>query len=510
MGKKMFNLKISSTENLKKIKSLSTLIYFTFIEKNEKEQIKKIEDFLNIKFSKLQERNFLSKDISEIKITQLESSEEIIIQKVKTDEKFSTDYFRNYLAGFIPTLKNNELNNLYISIPPFEPFENYFKTKDYFYQTFVEGIYYGNYSFEQYKSEKINRKNLEVIYFSENKSELNKAIRLAEIIMEGVNFTKDLQNEPGEVLTPMKLADRIKSKFSKSGVKITIFDEKEIKKRKMGGLLAVGKGSDNPPEFIVLEYNGKLKSKKKSNNDISTVALVGKGITFDSGGISIKPANDMWEMKGDMSGAAVVAGTILAAVKSKLNMNIIGIIPSAENMPSGKSMRPGDIVITSSGKSIEVDNTDAEGRMILADALHFASQKKPDVIIDLATLTGACVVALGEFVAGLFTKDNKLSNEIFETGLKTSERVWPLPLWDDYNQLNKSEVADVKNSGGRWGGAISAAKFLENFVDKNISWVHIDIAGPAMPHNFNNYTKNYMTGFGVRLLYEFLLNKSKN
>ncbi len=506
----MFNLKISSIENLKKLKSFSTLIYFTYIEKNEKDKIKEIEELFKIKFSKLQEKNFLCKDLNELKISTNQIPEEIIIHKVKIDEKFSTDYFRNYLAGFIPSLKNEELNNLYISIPSFKLFENYFKTEAYFYQTFIEGIYYGNYSFEKYKSEKTNKKNLEIIFHSENKSELNKAIHSAEIIMEGVNFTKDLQNEPGIVLTPMKLVEKIKLKFSKLGIKITVFDEKEIKKRKMGGLLAVGMGSENPSRFIILEYNGKLNNKKKNDNEISTVALVGKGITFDSGGISIKPANDMWEMKGDMSGAAVVVGTILAAVKSKLNMNIIGIIPSAENMLSGKSMRPGDIVITSSGKSIEVDNTDAEGRMILADALHYASQKKPDVIIDLATLTGACVVALGDFVAGLFTKNNKLSNDIFETGLKTFERVWPLPLWDDYHQLNKSEVADVKNSGGRWGGAISAAKFLENFVDRNIPWVHLDIAGPAMPHNFNNYTKNYMTGFGVRLLYEFLLNKSKN
>lgn len=511
MGNKMFNLKISSTDNLKEFKSLSTIIYFILIENNEKEKIKEIEKLFKIKFSKLQEKNFLVKDINEIKITRTENPEEIIIHKIKIDEKFSTDYFRNYLAGFIPTLKNTELNSLYISIPSFKPFENYFKSEDYFYQTFVEGIYYGNYTFEKYKYEKSNHKNLEVIFYSENKSVLNKAIQTAEIIMESVNFTKDLQNEPGGILTPIQLVDRIKSKLSKSEIKITVFDEKEIKRRKMGGLLAVGMGSDNPPRFIVLEYNGKLKSKKKNNEDeISTIALVGKGITFDSGGISLKPANDMWEMKGDMSGAAVVAGTILAAAKSKLKINIIGVIPSAENMPSGKSMRPGDIVITSSGKSIEVDNTDAEGRMILADALHYASQKKPDVIIDLATLTGACVVALGEFVAGIFTKNNKLSNDIFENGLKTYERVWPLPLWDDYHQLNKSEVADVKNSGSRWGSAISAAKFLENFVSKNIPWAHLDIAGPALPHNFNNYTKNYMTGFGVRLLYEFLLNKSKN
>jgi len=210
-----------------------------------------------------------------------------------------------------------------------------------------------------------------------------------------------------------------------------------------------------------------------------------------------------------MSGAAVVAGTILAVAKAKLPVNILGVIPTAENMLSGKAMRPGDIVKTSSGKTIEVDNTDAEGRMILADALHYVSQQKPDVIVDLATLTGACVVALGEFVAGLFTKDTKLSDTLYDLGLKTYDRVWSLPMWDDYHELNKSDIADVKNVGGRWGGAITAAKFLENFVDEKIPWAHLDIAGPSMLNESNNYSKKFMTGFGVRLLFEFVQNSNK-
>ena len=275
----------------------------------------------------------------------------------------------------------------------------------------------------------------------------------------------------------------------------------------MGGLLAVGMGSDKPPRFVIIEYNGAIKystSKKKLGKRI---ALVGKGVTFDSGGISIKPYQDMWEMKADMSGAAVVAGAILSAAKLKLPINIVGLIPTAENMLSGSSMRPGDVVVTSSGKSIEVDNTDAEGRMILADALNYASKLKPDVIIDLATLTGACVVALGEFVAGLFSKNEELSKELYRLGLKTHERVWSLPMWDEFHTLNKSDVADVKNVGGRWGGAITAAKFLENFVDKKVVWAHLDIAGPAMANNYNNYSKKFMTGYGVRLLIEYLRRK---
>ena len=209
-------------------------------------------------------------------------------------------------------------------------------------------------------------------------------------------------------------------------------------------------------------------------------------------------------MKADMSGAAVVAAAILAASSVKIPINILGVIPAAENMLSGSSMRPGDIVRTMSGKTIEVDNTDAEGRMILADALSYASKYKPDEIIDLATLTGACVVALGEFVAGLFSTNDSLKEKLFEAGIKTHERVWPMPMWVDYKSLNKSNIADVKNNGGRWAGAISAAKFLETFVDKKILWAHIDIAGPAMPNDNNNYTKKYMTGYGVRLIFEYL------
>ena len=261
-----------------------------------------------------------------------------------------------------------------------------------------------------------------------------------------------------------------------------------------------GSGSANPPRFVVVEYNG-IKSGVKSKKKI---VLVGKGITFDSGGISIKPASNMGEMKGDMSGAAVVAGAVLAAANAKLPVHVYGIIPSAENMPSGKSMRPGDIVITSSGKSIEIDNTDAEGRVILSDALNYASKLKPDTVIDLATLTGACIVALGNFTAGLFTKDQKLSSSLYNAGIKTFERLWPMPMWDDYASLIKSDVADVKNTGGRWGGAITAAKFLENFVNEKISWAHIDIAGTAQANTLNNYSKKYMTGFGVRLLFEYM------
>ena len=500
----MFKLNISSADKKISYKPLSVSLKYLIDEKKLADSLKSIERVFNIKLSALQRKSFLAKEGSDVRISKHDGKpDEVLISKVKLDNKFSSDYFRNHLAGFLQELGKEEAKYLHIFIPKHQPFKSYFDDEEYFYQTFIEGVYYGNYSFNQYKSDKKDLKDLNILFYADDSKKLKSALNKAEIVMQGVNFTRNLENEPAMNLTPDELANRIKTNLNKFGVKIKIYDEKEIAERKMGGLLAVGMGSENPPRFIVMEYNGSSKGKKKK------IALVGKGVTFDSGGISIKPAQNMGYMKADMSGAAVVAGTLLAAAKAKLPVDIIGVIPSAENMLSGKAMRPGDIVKTSSGKTIEVDNTDAEGRMILSDALHYASQQKPDVIIDLATLTGACVVALGEFVAGLFTKDQKLSDTLFKLGLKTYDRLWPLPMWDDYHTQNKSDVADVKNVGGKWGGAITAAKFLENFVDSKIPWVHLDIAGPSMLNSSNNYTKKYMTGFGVRLLFEFLQENSK-
>jgi leucyl aminopeptidase len=501
----MFDLNIKSGGKKISYKPLSISLKYMVDEKKLEASFMNLETVFNIKFSPLQKKNFLSKDGNQVRVSNKNGKPDaVIISKVTTDGSFSVDYFRNHLAGFLPALGSEQVRNLHIFIPKFEIFKKYFSSEEYFYQTFIEGIIFGNYSFNKYKADTKGSKALNVFFYADNQKKLNQAISTASIVMEGVNFTKELQNEPASVLTPAILAKRISTSLPKYGIKVTVLNEKEIKKRKMGGLLAVGMGSENLPRFIIMEYKAVGKNKK-----MKKVALVGKGVTFDSGGISIKPAANMGEMKADMSGAAVVAGTILAAAKAKLPINLLGIIPSAENMVSGASMRPGDIVVTSSGKSIEVDNTDAEGRMILADALDYASKQKPDVIIDLATLTGACVVALGEFVAGLFTKDEKLANELYQKGLNTYDRLWRLPMWDDYNDLIKSDVADVKNVGGRWGGAITAAKFLEKFVDGKIPWAHLDIAGPAMANSFNNYTKKYMTGFGVRLLFDYLAHPSK-
>jgi len=484
--------------------SFSMGLYYIKDDKNLKKNIDEFEQRYKLKLSELQKKNLSEKKNRQISLSGTKGKPaEIIINKFKLDEKFTPDYFRNHLAGIIKKLEHSQIKSLHIFFPDHNELTNYFGVKEYFYRTFLEGLALGNYTFNKFKKEKEKITYLSVILYGDDEKITKSAISKNNSVIEGIFYTKDLQNEPPSSLRPFELADSIREKLSKAGMKVTVFDEKEIKKRNMGGLIAVGQGSSAKPRFIVIEY-------KPKNKNIGTkkIALVGKGVTFDTGGYCIKPWQGMLEMKADMSGAAVVAGTMLAASRLNLPIEMIGVIPSAENMINGEAMRPGDVVKTASGKTIEVGHTDAEGRMILADALDYASKQTPDQIIDFATLTGACVVALGLNAAGIFTKNDEIADELYKSGMKTYDRVWRLPMWDDYNKDNESKIADVNNDGGRWGGAITAAKFLENFVDKNIPWAHIDIAGPAIANDLTNYNKNYMTGFGVRLMCEYLSNLS--
>jgi leucyl aminopeptidase len=480
-------------------KPYSVAVYYVVDNKNLKQSLIQFEKKFKLKLSSLHLKNILNKKINRLIISNPKGKPEIIIlNKFKMDEKFTVDYFRNHLAGLIKDLRNDETLSLHLFIPEFEMVKKYFDDEEYYYRTFMEGISLGNYTFDKYKKEKEKIKGLGVFIHANNEKFISSAVKKHVALTDGIIFTKDLQNEPPSSLRPFELADRIKETLTKYGLKVTVFDEKEIKKRNMGGLIAVGQGSDAKPRFIVIEYKPRTKSSSKK------IALVGKGVTFDTGGYCIKPWQGMIEMKADMSGAAIVAGTMLAAVKSNFPIEILAVIPAAENMINGEAMRPGDVIKTASGKTIEVGHTDAEGRMILADALDYASKQKPDEIIDFATLTGACVVALGLNVAGLFTKNDRLADDLYKAGMKTYDRVWRLPMWDEYHKENESKIADVNNDGGRWGGAITAAKFLENFVDKKIPWAHLDIAGPAIANELTNYNKTYMTGFGVRLMYEYL------
>lgn len=364
---------------------------------------------------------------------------------------------------------------------------------------FGEGAYLSLYKFDKYITKKQDEKIAveEIVLCSEQNTvaqAAKTAIPQTQVIAEATYFARDLANAPGNEIYPESLADAARQSAERCKYKATILDEVEIKELGMGGIIGVCEGSARKPRFIILEYG------KPSKN---TVVLVGKGVTFDTGGISIKPAAGMAEMKMDMSGAAAVLGTFEAVSLLKLPVHLIGLIPAVENMPSGSSVRPGDILRHYNGKTSEVDNTDAEGRLILADALGYAEKFKPAAVIDLATLTGACVVALGHYATGMMGNDEKLIEKLKIAGEKTYERVWQLPLYDEYEKLIKSDIADVKNVGGRWGGAITAGWFLKKFIG-NYKWAHLDIAGTAILEENADYAPKGGSGVGVRLLTEFL------
>ena len=369
----------------------------------------------------------------------------------------------------------------------------------------AEGAYLSLYKFDKYFTEKKDdKKNIqEITIFDSNRTtfrDLQKKLKEVQIICEGTTLTRNLSNAPSNEIYPETLAQAAKQSAERVGYKATIWDKKRIEKEGFGGLLAVNSGSAREPRFIILEHN--------SNKKLDTIVLIGKGITFDSGGISLKPSNGMSEMKMDMSGAAAVIGTIETAARLKLPIHLVGLIPATENLPSGSAMKPGDIIKHYGGKTSEVDNTDAEGRLILADAIAYASNFKPKIVIDLATLTGACVVALGQHATGMFGNDDELMTKLKKAGEKTFERVWQLPLYDEYEKQIKSDVADVKNIGGKWAGAITAALFLKKFLpeDKELKWVHLDIAGTAILEEALPYSPKGGSGVGVRLLIEFLKN----
>ncbi len=369
------------------------------------------------------------------------------------------------------------------------------------YQAYVEGCRLALYTFRKYKNVPSEEKK-ELKAFTlllSNKTALGtaqEAVKHGQIIADAVYFTRDLVNTPAKDKAPEVLAEVAKKLAKELGIRCKILSLPELKRLGMGGLLGVAQGSTQPPKFITLEYN--LQSKRRD-----TIVFVGKGITFDSGGICLKQAKDMDQMKSDMSGGAAVMGAIKAISKMKLPHQVVGIIPCAENMPSGSALKPGDIVKFYSGKTAEVVNTDAEGRLILADALAYAERYQPRAVIDLATLTGACVVALGTVVTGMMGNNEELKKKVKIAGEKSWERVWELPLWEEYQEQIKSDIADIKNIGGPYAGAITAACFLSKFTEK-YPWVHLDIAGTSWLDKCNTYTQKGATGVGVRLLVQLV------
>jgi leucyl aminopeptidase len=365
----------------------------------------------------------------------------------------------------------------------------------------AEGAMLSLYRYDKYLTgaESKNPKVAEIVFLEtdgENEKAAKDALRRARIVCEAVAFARDLENAPPNEIYPESLAAAARASAARHGYRAVVWDKKRIEQAGFGGLLAVNSGSERHARFIILEHNGAQKG-------LDTIVLVGKGVTFDSGGISIKPSAGMAEMKMDMSGAAAVIATMEAASRLAIPLHIVGLVPATENMPSGSAMRPGDIVTHYGGTTSEVDNTDAEGRLILADALAYAKQYSPAAVIDLATLTGACVVALGAHATGMMGNDEKVMSRLRAAGLETYERVWELPLFEEYEKQIKSDVADVRNVGGRWAGAITAALFLKKFVD-GYPWVHLDIAGTAILEESQPYAPKGGSGVGVRLLTRFL------
>ena len=315
-------------------------------------------------------------------------------------------------------------------------------------------------------------------------------------IAHGMSLAKDLGNLPGNVCTPAYLADAARTLARQYKLGVQVLERKDMEKLGMGSLLSVARGSDEPPKLIVLKYEGGPRGQKP-------YALVGKGVTFDTGGISLKPAPEMDEMKFDMCGAASVLGTLRAVAELKLPINVIGIVPATENMPGGSATKPGDIVTSMSGLTVEILNTDAEGRLILCDALTYAERFEPQAVVDIATLTGACVIALGHVASGLFANDDALAQELLAAGQTTHDRAWHLPLWDDYQEQLKSNFADFANIGGRPAGSVTAACFLARFT-KKFKWAHLDIAGVA----WKSGAANGATGRPVPLLTQYLIDRA--
>ena len=362
-----------------------------------------------------------------------------------------------------------------------------------------------DYSFKTYKSDEKEKPSLASAWFSADRGPWKgidgrvaaKETAAATTVVAAAELVRELGNTPACDMTPRLFAERIELEAAKRKLPITVLDREAIAAERMGGLLAVSRGSAEEPRLVVLEHRGGKK-------DDPPVALVGKGVTFDAGGISIKPAEKMGEMKWDMMGAATVVGAVLAAADLKLPVNLVALAPLTENLPSGSAYKPGDIVRFRNGKTAEIDNTDAEGRVILADALDYAKKWKPRAIFDFATLTGAALVALGVEAAVVFTSDDGLSRELVSAGERTDERLWRLPLWDDYKENIKSDWADFKNTGGRWGGSINGAMFLKEFVDPKTPWAHLDIAPTA---NYEQEFAGYgpgATAFGLSLTLRWL------
>ena len=482
----------ATSQNFSKVDSEITVL-FSFADKVIPQE-NELDKTLDGQITKLKKNKDFKAEKGNAQI--LFGDQKILLIGLGKQKRFSREILREAIGSSIQTLINLPNTKISILVPKLPRLSAQDTA-----QILAETVHLASYEFTEFKTEKSKTTKLEIVTLVVSKADLGKTqkgIIMGDALGKATNLARDLGNHPGNSATPQHLANHALSLSKRyKGLKVKVLGKQEIKKEKMGALLAVAQGSDEEPKFIVLEY------QKKKNAPL--VILVGKGVTFDSGGISIKPSEKMEEMKNDMAGAAAVLGIMQAASELSLPLNLIGLIPATENLPSGKAIKPGDIITSRSGKTIEIINTDAEGRLILSDALDYAKGLRPDLVIDFATLTGAMIVALGFELIGSFATDKKLNDQMQRAAANTGEKIWPMPLEEEYQKLIKNGVADIRNiSTSPYGGAITAALFLKNFVD--YPWMHLDIAGPAIPQTPKSYRPKGASGVGVRLAIDFLLN----
>jgi leucyl aminopeptidase len=406
-------------------------------------------------------------------------------------KKFSSYDLRRIAGTAVRALKTRGIRSFAFLAPPSVPAAEAVRA-------IIEGAHVGNFDPDYYRSDRKDQKiDAITVVASGDQSALDKVAQESRIVGESQNFTRDLVNEPSNRMTPTILADRAKKMSAEVGLKCEVYGADKIKEMKMGAFWSVAQGSDEPPALIVMTYEPTGAPAKP------VLGLVGKGITFDTGGISIKPADGMEKMKYDMAGGATMIGAMRAIALLKPKVKVIGIVCATENMPSGKAQKPGDVQIAMSGKSIEIINTDAEGRLVLADGLYYARQLGCTHLVDAATLTGAVVVALGYTNAGIFTNDDDMYSRFQSANAKAGEKMWRLPLDDEYKEQIRSSIADIMNSGGRWGGAVTAAMFLKEFAE-DTPWIHLDIAGTAWMEDQKPWIAKGPSGIALRSLIEFV------
>ena len=494
------NIKLIPTNEVKKTGSLIIPIFEDIPISKLPEKIldTTVKNYINKTIKQNKDCTSIGK-INILPVTNHKNYNQILILGLGNTNKLSINEFRINLAESIRRVKRSNTKSLYLL--SYKQLYKNFPIID-FGQVISESTTLGLYQFNKYKT-KSTKISIQYFYIIEenkkNYDEINQGISNGEIISNSVNLCRDLVNEPANYMTPTQLAEEATEISINNNISIKILETSDMKKLGMGAILGVAQGSNEPPKFIIMRYEG--DPKNKSNQ----LGIIGKGITFDSGGISIKPSRNMGDMKGDMAGAAAVISSIQAISKLKLKINVTSIAVATENMPGGKAQRPGDVVKTFNGKTIEIDNTDAEGRLVLADAVAYANSIGIKKIIDIATLTGAIRVALGNICTGAFGNNKKFTSQLIESSINSGENIWELPIYKEYKEQYQSDIADIKNTGGMYAGATTGAMIIGEFVGDS-SWIHLDIAGTSTTNITKGYNIKGATGIPVRTIVDLAKN----